>query len=59
MIASDLWLDSPKTLRGLRKILEGYVDGDFIPLVFVLCGNFTSKDISQGSSLELSRYQGK
>ena len=58
MCASDVWLDSPKTLRGLRKILDGYVGSGFIPLVFILCGNFTSKDVSRGSGLELVHYQG-
>ncbi|KAG8902425.1 DNA-directed DNA polymerase epsilon, subunit B [Tulasnella sp. 403] len=57
MCASDLWLDSPKTLGGLRKILDGYVASDFIPLVFIFCGNFTSKDVGQGSGIDLIRYQ--
>ncbi|KAG8960600.1 DNA-directed DNA polymerase epsilon, subunit B [Tulasnella sp. 419] len=54
---SDLWLDRPRTLRGLRKILDGYIETNFMPLVFVFCGNFTSKDVTTGSGLELTRYQ--
>ncbi|KAG9044272.1 DNA-directed DNA polymerase epsilon, subunit B [Tulasnella sp. UAMH 9824] len=46
---SDLWLDSPKTLRGLELILQGYSDSGFIPLVIILCGNFTSKDVAQAN----------
>lgn len=55
---SDLWLNSPKTLRGLREILDKYVENDFLPKMFIFCGNFTSKDIAQGSGLDLTRYQG-
>jgi DNA polymerase epsilon subunit 2 len=58
MCASDVWLDSPKTLRGLRKILDGYTESNFIPLIFILCGNFTSKDVARGSGLDLVHYQG-
>ncbi|KAG9015440.1 DNA-directed DNA polymerase epsilon, subunit B [Tulasnella sp. JGI-2019a] len=57
MCASDLWLDKPKTLRGLRKILDGYVENNFVPRLFIFCGNFTSKDVGQGSGLDLIRYQ--
>lgn len=55
---SDVWLDHPNTMHGLEMMLKNCADNDFIPKVMVLCGNFTSQSISQGSSRDIQRYQG-
>lgn len=39
---SELHLDDPKTLRNFGAMLQGYIDADFIPFAFVLCGTFVS-----------------
>lgn len=57
-VLSDVWLDRPDTLLGLRKMLDNCVENSFIPKVFVLCGNFSSRGIPQGNALEIRRYQG-
>ncbi|KAI0034454.1 DNA polymerase epsilon subunit B [Vararia minispora EC-137] len=54
---SDVWLDHPDTLRGLRKIFDNCVENDYIPKVLVMCGNFSSRGVSQGSSRDVQRYQ--
>ncbi|EGO01867.1 hypothetical protein SERLA73DRAFT_177419 [Serpula lacrymans var. lacrymans S7.3] len=54
---SDVWLDHPKTFTGLQKMLDNCVENSFIPKVIVLCGNFTSRSISQGSARDIQRYQ--
>ncbi|KII95089.1 hypothetical protein PLICRDRAFT_33919 [Plicaturopsis crispa FD-325 SS-3] len=54
---SDVWLDHPSTLDGLRKVFDNCIENDFIPKVIVLCGNFTSRSISQGNSRDVQRYQ--
>ncbi|KAH8113232.1 epsilon DNA polymerase [Phellopilus nigrolimitatus] len=54
---SDVWLDHPETFRGLSSIFSRCIDAGAIPRVFVLCGNFTSKGIPQGSSREIQAYQ--
>jgi hypothetical protein len=55
---SDVWLDHPDTLRGLRKVFDNCVENDFIPKVLVMCGNFSSRGIAQGSSRDVQHYQG-
>ncbi|KIJ99373.1 hypothetical protein K443DRAFT_133083 [Laccaria amethystina LaAM-08-1] len=54
---SDVWLDHPQTLPGLRKMFDNCTENDFIPGVIVMCGNFTSKSISHGNGREVQRYQ--
>ncbi|EIN10433.1 DNA polymerase epsilon subunit B [Punctularia strigosozonata HHB-11173 SS5] len=54
---SDVWLDHPTTLRGLRKMFDNCVESNFVPKVIVLCGNFSSKSISQGSAHDIQKYQ--
>ncbi|KAJ3933098.1 MAG: DNA polymerase alpha/epsilon subunit B-domain-containing protein [Lentinula lateritia] len=54
---SDVWLDHPFTLPGIRKMLDNCVENDFIPKVIVLCGNFTSESITHGNARDISRYQ--
>lgn len=39
---SELHLDDARTLRNFGTMLQGYVDADFIPYAFVLCGSFVS-----------------
>ena len=44
MVLSDVWLDHPKTLPALKRMLEGYAESvEFRPMTFVLCGNFSQK----------------
>ncbi|KAJ7581093.1 DNA polymerase alpha/epsilon subunit B-domain-containing protein [Mycena floridula] len=52
---SDVWLDDPQTLPGLQKMLDNCIESNFIPKVIVLCGNFTSRSISNGR--DMARYQ--
>lgn len=54
-VLSDVHLDHPKTLSNLRAMFQGYVDADFIPFAFVLCGNFSSTPWTGADMLK--RYQ--
>lgn len=54
---SDLWLDHPETLSGLKRIFEACIENAFIPKIFILCGNFSSKGIAQTDGREILRYQ--
>ncbi|RDX55559.1 epsilon DNA polymerase [Lentinus brumalis] len=56
-VLSDVWLDRPDTLLGLRKMFDNCMENSFIPKVIVLCGNFTSTGIPQGNGRELRKYQ--
>ncbi|TFL05869.1 epsilon DNA polymerase [Pterulicium gracile] len=56
---SDVWLDHPQTLPGLEQLFKNCVDNSFIPKIIVLCGNFSSRSISQGSGSEVQLYQEK
>lgn len=60
---SELHLDDEKTLRNFGAMLQGYVDADFLPFCFVLCGSFvsnqrsaTASTASAGKSI-VERYQ--
>lgn len=53
---SDVRLDDERTMKGLQKMFQSCVDGDFIPKVFVLCGNFSSKNVT--TDLEMDAYRG-
>lgn len=57
-VLSDVWLDKQDTYIGLRKMFDNCVESNFIPKVFVLCGNFSSRGIAQGNAAEIRRYQG-
>ncbi|KIJ70051.1 hypothetical protein HYDPIDRAFT_104735 [Hydnomerulius pinastri MD-312] len=54
---SDVWLDNPKTFIGLQKMFDNCIENSFIPKVIVMCGNFTSRSITQGSGQDIQRYQ--
>ncbi|KAF8663414.1 hypothetical protein AX16_000986 [Volvariella volvacea WC 439] len=54
---SDVWLDHPRTLPGLQKLLDNCIENNFIPRVIVLCGNFTTHSLVHGDSRDLQRYQ--
>ncbi|EIW62011.1 epsilon DNA polymerase [Trametes versicolor FP-101664 SS1] len=56
-VLSDVWLDRPETLLGLRKLFDNCMENSFIPKVIILCGNFTSVGIPQGNGREVRRYQ--
>ncbi|PIL37097.1 hypothetical protein GSI_00789 [Ganoderma sinense ZZ0214-1] len=56
-VLSDVWLDRPDTLLGLRKMFDNCMENSFIPKVIVLCGNFTSVGIPQGNGREVRKYQ--
>ena len=57
-VLSDVWLDKPDTLLGLRKMFDNCMENSFIPKVIVLCGNFTSTGVPQGNGREVRKYQG-
>ncbi|KAF9247304.1 DNA polymerase epsilon, subunit B [Melanogaster broomeanus] len=54
---SDVWLDNPQTFIGLQKMFDNCIENCFIPKVIVMCGNFTSRSITQGSGQDIQRYQ--
>ncbi|KAF9226558.1 DNA polymerase epsilon, subunit B [Gyrodon lividus] len=54
---SDVWLDNPKTFIGLQKMFDNCIENSFIPKVIVMCGNFTSRSITQGNGQDVQRYQ--
>lgn len=39
-------------------MFDNCIENSFIPKVIVLCGNFTSRSISQGTGRDAQRYQG-
>ncbi|WWD06489.1 DNA polymerase epsilon subunit B [Kwoniella europaea PYCC6329] len=44
VVLSDVWLDHPRTLPALRRMLEGYAEAvEYRPMAFVFCGNFSQK----------------
>ncbi|WOO83431.1 DNA polymerase epsilon subunit B [Vanrija pseudolonga] len=44
VVFSDVWLDHPRTLVALRRVLEGYADAaEYRPMVFVFCGDFCQR----------------
>ncbi|KDQ20670.1 hypothetical protein BOTBODRAFT_26684 [Botryobasidium botryosum FD-172 SS1] len=57
IVLSDLWLDHSRSLNGLRKLLETCVATNFIPLVWILCGDFSSVGVGSGSGEALEQYQ--
>lgn len=56
-VLSDVWLDHPATLEGIRKMFDNCIEASFIPKVIVLCGNFTTRDISPASVRDAQKYQ--
>lgn len=57
-VLSDVWLDVPETFIGLRKMFDNCIESNFIPKVIVMCGDFTSKGIAQGTGKDIRKYQG-
>ena len=43
-------------MKGLAKMFQSCVETDFIPKVFVLCGDFSSKNVT--TDLEMDAYRG-
>lgn len=56
-VLSDVWLDHPDTLSGLRKMFDNCMENSFVPKVMVFCGNFSSRGIPQGDSREARKFQ--
>ncbi|KIP10726.1 hypothetical protein PHLGIDRAFT_22162 [Phlebiopsis gigantea 11061_1 CR5-6] len=56
-VLSDVWLDQPDTMQGLKKLFDNCIENQFIPRLIILCGNFSSKGIAQGNAREIRRYQ--
>uniref|UniRef100_A0A0W0FJU1 DNA polymerase epsilon subunit n=1 Tax=Moniliophthora roreri TaxID=221103 RepID=A0A0W0FJU1_MONRR len=54
---SDVWLDDPRTLPGLKKMFDNCIENDFIPKILVMCGNFTRWSIANGTGRDIQRYQ--
>ncbi|KZO94865.1 DNA polymerase epsilon subunit B [Calocera viscosa TUFC12733] len=50
VVISDLWLDHPKALVGLRAVLDKCVETGFTPFLFIFCGNFTSRGVGSGGA---------
>ncbi|GJE84193.1 epsilon DNA polymerase [Phanerochaete sordida] len=56
-VLSDVWLDHPDTMQGLKKLFDNCVENQFIPRLVVLCGNFSQRGVAQGNAREIRRYQ--
>ncbi|CEH15208.1 dna polymerase epsilon subunit b [Ceraceosorus bombacis] len=50
---SEFHLDHHKTMASFRAMLQGFVDAQFIPFAFVLCGNFLSAPHQGGDTVRL------
>lgn len=57
VVISDLHLDHPKTMANFKRMLQGYVEADFLPFAFILCGNFSSSPFVGPNPIK--RYQGE
>lgn len=55
-VFSEVHLDHETTFANLRAIFQGYCDADFLPLVLVLCGNFSSTPVEADAD-QLERYK--
>ena len=69
---SDVWLDHPDTYRALDALFSkcisaaqapSYDEMDETPTIplpklFILCGNFSTQGVGQGTSKEMQNYQG-
>ncbi|KAF8324081.1 hypothetical protein DL93DRAFT_95420 [Clavulina sp. PMI_390] len=56
LVLSDLWLDHPRTLDGLRRVLDGCVEHDFIPFAFIFCGNFSTRKVDVNTTEGQAQY---
>lgn len=56
VVLSDLHLDVPRTSHSLRAVLRGYIEAEFVPFVFVFCGNFLSEDGRRKADGGVARY---
>lgn len=55
---SEMHLDDTKALHNFRAMLQGYVDANFIPFAFVLCGSFISSSKVTSTNLVQQYQQG-
>jgi DNA polymerase epsilon subunit 2 len=56
---SELHLNDLKAMANFRAMLQGYVDANFIPFAFVLCGSFiTSSKVSASTNIVQQYQQG-
>ncbi|CAO1620088.1 unnamed protein product [Parajaminaea phylloscopi] len=53
---SDLHLDVPRTFHSLRALIQGYIDADFVPFLFIFCGNFLSEAGRRKADGGLAKY---
>lgn len=53
---SELHLDDTKAMISFKAMLQGYVDADFIPFAFVLCGSFITSNKVTSSNI-IQQYQ--
>lgn len=49
MFVSDVYLDRPSVMAGLRHVFKGYLEDNFVPSVIVLIGQFLSHPFGQDS----------
>jgi len=47
LLVSDVALDNPRVMAGLRHIFEGYLEDQVVPTVIVFMGNFLSHPFGQ------------
>lgn len=59
IVLSDLHLDLPSTIHALRAAIQGYIDAEFVPFLFVFCGNFLSEEGRRKADGGLAKYQGE
>ncbi|KAF8592440.1 epsilon DNA polymerase [Ramaria rubella] len=56
-VMSDLWLDHPRTLDGIHKLFHNCIENNWLPKVFIMCGNFSSRGVAKGNGRSIMRYQ--
>ena len=57
VILSEVNLDQPAVLTGLRKVLQSYVSQSEAPMTWLLCGNFVSRAALSGTDVDSVAYK--
>ena len=51
IVISDLWLDQPRVLEKFQRLLEGYTESEWIPMAFILMGDFISEPFAYNGNM--------
>ena len=44
---------------GIRKLFHSCIESNWLPKVFIMCGDFSSKGVVKGSGRNIVQYQGQ